>query len=155
MGRFSILIYSSIFFLFNSCCGIPLISPRKFYTTEYGSNRPKKNNFKLNIDLKDNYNLSGVYLSKNKDVYYRFFKNSRVLISGINPNLKIEKQYNNIQKGRVGLYKIEGNSLLLEYFSVGSHDCGKYHIYDHKIVTDSIIGFKKVKIKNLKGVPNW
>ncbi|WBX75561.1 hypothetical protein PG911_12970 [Tenacibaculum ovolyticum] len=155
MGWNKILIYSCTFFILTSCC-TPVLQ-KKFYTTEYGSNRPKKNKFKLSKkqnELND-LQLESIYISKNKETFYRFFKNGKVLISGINPNLKEEEQFNNLKSGRIGYYKIKKNLVLFEYFSVGAHDCGEYHQYQKKIIGDSIVGYQKIKVEGLRGTPDW
>jgi len=155
MGRFQILIYSCAFLLLGSCCVTML--QKKFYTTEYGSDRPKINKFKLSKNqnkFNDDY-LENVYVSENKETFYRFFDNHRVLISGINPSLKIEEQFNNLKRGRVGYYQMRENLVLLEYFSVGANDCGKYHQYELKMIGDSIAGYKKMKTYELTGTPDW
>ncbi len=156
MGWSRILIYSScVCILFSSCC-IPFLQ-KKFYTTEYGSNRPKKNKFKLSKNLNELHTIhtTDVYISNNKDTYYRFFSDNKFIVSGINPDININKQFNNLKKGRVGYYQVKDNIILFEYFSVGANDCGKYHQFQLKRIKDSIVGYTKLKVKGLTGVPDW
>ncbi len=155
MGRFRILIYSCIFLLLSSCC-IPIVQ-KKFYTTEYGSVRPKKNKFSLskNQSKSNGINVVGVYISDNKNLYYRFFENNKFIVSGFNSNINELEQYNNLKKGRIGYFQVNKGEILLEYFSVGPNDCGEYHQYKIKMIGDSIVGCQKINIEGLNGTPDW
>ena len=98
MGWYKILIYSCTFFILTSCC-TPVLQ-KKFYTTEYGSDRPKKNRFKLaknttNQNLNELISENAIYtrtdssyfkLVKTKKIelfitksFMRFFKNGQFL----------------------------------------------------------------------------
>ncbi len=157
MGRFQILIYFLTFFLLSSCC-IPVLQ-KKFYRTEYGWERPIKSSFTLNKKVQNSNDsiIEGVYIyTKNKhDIFYRFFNNNKFITSGFNSKNNISDQLNNLKKGHVGYYQIEEDLVFLEYFSVGAHDCGKYHRYELKIIGDSIVGYQKLKIEGLTGTPDW
>ncbi|WBX76738.1 hypothetical protein PG911_00325 [Tenacibaculum ovolyticum] len=174
MKRNKILIYSSTFFILTSCC-IPIIQ-KKFYTTEYGSDRPKKNRFKLaknttNQNLNELISENAIYtrtdssyfkLVKTKKIelfitksFMRFFKNGQFLKGTTNNFKNGLKNYNNLKSGIIGYYKILDNKILLEYFFVGPHDCGEYHQYQKKIIGDSIIGYQKIKVDGLTGTADW
>ncbi|WBX76739.1 hypothetical protein PG911_00330 [Tenacibaculum ovolyticum] len=170
MGWYKILIYSCTFFILTSCC-TPVLQ-KKFYKTEYGSNRPKKNRFKLSkkiytLKKEDQISTSYIYQSSFKmdlvnkklksdyTVFFRFFKNGRYITNVLKDKSIALNQYNNLKSGTIGYYKILGNKILLEDFSVGAHDCGKYHQYELNMIGDSIVGYEKIKIEGLAGTPSW
>lgn len=150
---------------------------KSYYLTEYNSTRPKKNNFKLSqnpysLKSDDRINSKSVYTkietieikdAKTKEIkkltissFIRFFPNGRYLNSTTNESFENGLQdYNNLKKGIIGYYKIEDMKILFEDFIVGSHDNGKYKIYERKLMNDSIEGYKKLKIEGLTGTPDW
>ncbi len=153
--------------LVSSCC-VPVLQ-KQFYTTEYGSHRPIKSKFSLSKNpyqlkkgdhiytdciYKSSFTMDG---SEKKDytVFLRFFANGRFLRDVLKNDSSPVDQYNNLKKGSVGYYKVEGDKIFLEEFMVGAHDCGKYHIYSLKIMDDSIEDYEKIKITGLKGEPDW
>jgi len=160
----------SIIFLavsINSCC-VPLLQ-KKFYTTEYGSHRPIKSKFKLGkkpyeLKKEDNIRIDCIYKSsftmdgsekKGYTTFLRFFANGRYLNNVLKTDVSPLDQYNNLKKGGVGYYKVEGNKIILEEFVVGAQDCGKYHIYSLNILNDNIESYEKIKVEGLTGKPNW
>jgi hypothetical protein len=167
MGRFPILIIIYITFLLSSCCN--------YYKTEYGSSRPKKSKFKFSktVDkltdsfLEENHvytHIDSVYgedpktgvikLSITKS-FKRFFKTGQY-IQGTGKGLNLSlNDYNNLNSGIIGYYKIQNNKILYEYFLVTAHNCGNYYKSESKIIGDSIPGYQKNKIKGLTGTPNW
>ncbi len=158
----------------NSCC-IPFLQ-KKYYTTEYGSNRPKKNKFKLlktqsKLGQKfiDEYSvyvkIDSVYgknpktgvveLSITKS-YERYFKTGQYIQgTGEKDSDLTLKDYNNLKSGIIGYYKIENNKILYEYFLVTPQNCGDYYKAENGIVGDSIAGYKRIKIEGLIGTPDW
>ncbi|MBS9767087.1 MAG: hypothetical protein KGV44_06060 [Flavobacteriaceae bacterium] len=175
MERIKILMFFFLTcFYLNSCC-IPLIQ-KKYYTTQYGSDRPKKNKFKLakiqpKIILNKLFSkdviytkIDSVYIKSVKtkkeelhiyNSFLRFFETGQY-ISGTTDDFTFGiNDYNNLDSGVIGYYYINRNKLITEQFLVTSHDCGKYHKGTLKIIGDSIIGYNRIKIKNLKGIPNW
>ena len=151
----------------HSCC-IPVLQ-KKFYTTEYGSYRPIKSKFTLGknpyyLKKEDFIQTDYIYQSsftmdipekKDYTTFLRFFENGRYLSNVLKKDISPLEQYNNLKKGGVGYYKIEGDKIILEEFVVGAHDCGRYDIYSFKILKDSIEGYSKVKAEGLTGIPDW
>lgn len=145
--------------------------------TEYNSTRPKKNKFKLaqnpyNLKTDSPINSKYVYIknetieikdARTKEIkiltinsFIRFFPNGRYINSTTNGSFENGLQdYNNLKKGIIGYYKIEDMKILFEDFIVGSHDNGKYKIYERKLINDSVEGYKKLKIEGLTGTPDW
>ena len=172
MGRVSILIIFGI--LVNSCC-IPILE-KKFYNTEEGFERPKNNKFTLGknpYDLKETdviktncvyqatFNLeytsanTNQKISRETNLFLRFFKNGRYIESAVLKENTPIYYYNNLKRGYVGYYKIVGSKILLEHFSVGAHDCGKYVITELEIIGNNIGSYKKIEVEGLTGNPNW
>lgn len=174
MGRISILITISFLFLLNSCC-IPIIQKR-FYKTEEGFERPKRNGFELG---KNPYNLKETDLIKTNCIYqnsfsleyidaktnkktsrlvngfFRFFKNGRYIESAVLKEKDSLFYYNNLKRGYIGYYEIIDSKVKLEHFSVGSQDCGKYSV-TYLNLNDNYIGdFKKTEVNGLTGTPDW
>jgi hypothetical protein len=165
-----IFIISSI----SSCC-VPLLQ-KKYYTTEYGSNRPKKSKFKL-LKTRDKldekfFDENSVYIKidsvygKNPKTgvielsvtksYERYFKTGQYIQGTCKKDSNLSlNDYNNLKSGIVGYYKIENNKVLYEYFLVTPQNCGDYYKAESKIIGDSIAGYKKVKIEGLTGKPDW
>ncbi len=174
MGRFQILIYFLTFFLLSSCC-VPILQ-KKFYTTEYGSDRPVRNRFKsaknnpnliLNKQLSrntvftktDSIYIKNVKTKKEKlHIVYsflRFFDNGQ-FIDGTIKDLNLPlNDYNNLKSGIIGYYEIQNNKILYEYFLVTAHNCGDYYKTESRIIGDSIVGYQKLKIEGLTGTPDW
>ena len=174
MGRFQILIYICICLFLGSCC-VPILQ-KKFYTTEYGSDRPKNNKFKLaknkiNEDSNLLININKIYTRidssyfkhpKTKKTnlfvtksFLRFFKSGKV-IEGTTKNLSNGlKDYNDLKSGIIGYYKLNEDKITIEQFLVSSSDCGKYYQYELKIIGDSIVGYQKITVAGLKGTPDW
>ncbi|PKH49863.1 hypothetical protein CXF68_03735 [Tenacibaculum sp. Bg11-29] len=165
MGWNKILIYSCTFFILTSCC-----------TPKYGSNRPKKNKFKLakvkpNLILNkrlskntiftkiDSIYIKSVKTKKEKlQIIYsflRFFENGQFMDGPTKNNSNRLKDYNNLKRANVGYYQIKNNQIILEQFMVTPHDCGSYHKGELKVIGDSIVGYKKIKVEGLTGTPDW
>ena len=174
MGRFSILIYSCITLILSNCC-LPKIQ-KKFYTTEYGSNRPLKNKFKLakkttinNVNLITEKNIvytkiDSIYLKNVKTkktelkiikTFERYFKTGHYIRGTVKNFSSPLNDFNNLKSGVVGYYKIQDNKIQHEYFLVTAHNCGAYYNTESKIIDDSITGYTKVYIDGLIGSPDW
>ncbi len=175
MERIKILIYFFLIcFYLNSCC-IPLIQ-KKYYTTQYGSDRPKKNKFKLakiqpNIILNKPFSKDVIYtkidsvyiksVETNKEElliynsFLRFFETGQYLSGSTESFTFGINDYNNLDSGVIGYYYVNNNNLITEQFLVTSHNCGEYYKGALKIIKDSIVGYNRIKIKNLEGIPNW
>jgi len=169
MGRFQILICFCLLFLLNSCC-IPILQ-KKFYTTEYGSDRPKKNKFEISKRGTDFFDKTYVYthidsvygknpktgvikLSITKS-FKRFFKTGQYIQGTIKKSNLPLNDYNNLKSGIIGYYEIQNNKILYEYFLVTAHNCGDYYKTESRIIGDSIVGYQKLKIEGLTGTPDW
>lgn len=159
--------------LLNSCCS-PLFS-KKYYTTEYGSDRPKKNKFKLSNtgnELGKTFVDENVVYTKIDSVYgknpktgetelfvtksfERYFKTGQYIQgTSIDSDVSL-KDYNNLKSGIIGYYKIQNDKIIYEYFLVTAQNCGDYYKAESKIIGDSIPGYKKIKIEGLTGNPDW
>lgn len=171
MGWKKLVILFSFSFLMQNCI------VKSYYFTEFNSTRPKKNNFKLSQNpytLKTDSPISSknVYIKKEtieiKDAitkekkiltinsFIRFFENGRYINSTTNKSFVNGLQdYNNLKRGIIGYYRIEDKKIIFEDFIVGSHDNGKYKIYERNLINDSIEGYKKLKIEGLTGIPDW
>ncbi|WP_422091925.1 hypothetical protein [Tenacibaculum ovolyticum] len=174
MGSNKIFKIICLLFLLSSCC-TPILQ-KKIYTTEYGSNRPKKNKFKLakikpNLILNkrlskntiftkiDSIYIKSVKTKKEKlQIIYsflRFFENGQFMDGPTKNNTNRLKDYNNLKRANVGYYQIKDNKIILEQFMVTPHDCGSYHKGELKVIGDSIVGYKKIKVDGLTGTPDW
>ena len=170
MGRFQILIIINVIFLLSSCC-----IQKNYYTTEYGSKRPKKNKFKI---LKTEGKLESAFFDENSiytriDSVYgknpktgltklsitksfkRFFKTGQYIQGTIKDSNLPLNDYNNLKSGIIGYYKIQDDKILYEYFLVTAHNCGDYYKSESRIIGDSIVGYKKNRIEGLTGIPDW
>jgi hypothetical protein len=168
MGRKNLVIVFIIAVSFSSCC-IPLIQ-KTWYNTSEGFERPKKNRFKLAkapyiLKPTDGISTDGVYqhdiIVKSDNgrtihitSFFRFFSNGRYMEGALGDQEPIH-YYNNLERGHVGYYTIVDNEVVLEQFSVGAQDCGKYAITKLKINETGFGDFKKIKVEGLKGVPDW
>ncbi|WP_136666716.1 hypothetical protein [Flavobacterium sp. H122] len=150
---------------------------KAYTTTEYGSDRPKHNRFKIgkypyNLKFDDPIKTDFVYtkidsayfksaITKENvlfvnNVFLRFFSNGRYLKSSTKKNYNSAlEDYNNLKNGIVGYYEIKDNKLFLEYFLTNAHNNGKYYMLELNLIKDSIEGYKKLKIEGLTGTPDW
>ncbi|QCX40240.1 hypothetical protein FF125_17960 [Aureibaculum algae] len=203
--RFVQLLLLLIIIVTLNSCGFCNVFSKHYYFTGNGGVRPGKTKFDLSKDIyvlkkEDFIKTNVIYQSCskwNKEAlryeatdcsdatatisFIRFFNNGRVLINTISEDLSPLNQYNNLEGGTVGYYKIEENELIIEYFSVSiggmTSDCGKYYIDKYKLSVEGIelqeirrsdngifYGWRKVEhsvpyikkgINGLKGDPNW
>ena len=203
--RFVQLLLLLIIIVTLNSCGFCNVFSKHYYFTGNGGVRPGKTKFDLSKDIyvlkkEDFIKTNVVYQSCskwNKEAlryeatdcsdptatisFIRFFENGRVLINTISDDKLPLDQYNNLEGGTVGYYKIEENELIIEYFSVNiggmTSDCGKYYIDKYKFSSEGIelqeirrsdngifYGWRKVEhsvpyikkgINGLKGDPNW
>lgn len=169
--------WKKLVILFLLCASMQNCVVKPYYTTEYDSYRPKKNNFKLaqsphQLKSSDPIDLQSIYIKIEKieikdaksgknnvffiNTFLRFFPNGRFINSTTKESFdKGLNDYNNLKKGFAGYYKIENDKIMFEDFIVSAHDNGKYKIYERKLIKDSIEGFQKIKIEGLTGTPDW
>ncbi len=167
MGWQKLVILSLLGVLIQSCC-MPLLQ-KKFYTTEFGGERPLKSKFKLaktpyilkdedviktNLIYTTSFKMEGGKKSEYTS-FLRFFDDGRFLSNALDTSSPLLDQYNNLKKGGVGYYKIEGNTIRLEEFVVGAQDCGKYHEYTLPLSQDGIKGYTHTLVNALSGAPDW
>ena len=119
-----------------------------------GGVRPKKPNFSLskkaqklkNIELID---TTTIYIGKFKSgikldtLYYfmRFFNNGRVYSSTLLDTLPTNDDMNNLKKGMIGYYYLNGNELITEIFY--PQNFGQYRVEHGKIKGDTLIFYKE------------
>ena len=150
-------------FLLVGCCAIT----HPYYTTKFGSSRPKVNRFTLNKKGAGNISLidfDAIYAlpPKKDDVYsfIRFFKEGQILV-GWTRSLDNIKKFNNLERGIVGYYHISNDTIYLEQYMTSPHFCEKYYVSEGIITKDSLIFnggnavYKRHKVSGLKGEPNW
>ncbi len=174
MGWKKLVILILVFTMTNSCC-VPFVQ-KKFYTTQYGSYRPIKSKFKITKDsvmytskesfIKNIYfRIDSIYItkvrSKKKELkvintFKRLFSDGQFIEGTTNDIKNGLKDFNNLESGIAGYYKIENNKIIFEQFIVTPQDCGKYRTYELQILgDDNIKGYKKMTVKGLTGTPNW
>ena len=151
-------------FLLVGCCAIT----HPYYTTKFGSSRPKVNRFTLNkkgagdISLID---FDAVYVLPPKKIddnysFIRFFKEGQILESWTK-SLDSINEFNNLEAGIIGYYHISNDTIYLEEYMTNPHFCQRYYSSKGIITKDSLIFnggdavYKRHKVSGLKGKPNW
>lgn len=152
--RFYFISTAFLLFLIGSC-GVCNSLSQQYYFTEKGGVRPAKSSFKLALNPywlnpSEPIKTNCVYVTCNTwnkeksqeemadcndslsyRTFIRFFENGRFMMNNLSDTIDVLEQCNNIEKAKIGYYKIEGSTLFLEYYSVNfsgiTGDCGKYY----------------------------
>ena len=152
----------------NSVIGVIVLSAilalgcSKMFYTASGGVRPKRKNFyfsngQLSIETNSKIDTNFLYLNTIKNMYagagksgnlykyYRFYKNSRFQMSTSYIDQDDYPEFQNINTGYIGYYKVKNDTLLCEFFA--STNGGEY-IFMEGLVENDMIILKKMYPRN-------